>query len=842
MKRLMMCILILVMAWNVQAAPEEVSELDLKYDAQAQWDWMIGVFNDGKALGRTDRAWNKQAGIERGDEDPATVILRRTEALLDDIKNLGPTRDLAPLEARLADLKKEIAAAPKAEWGKGKIQAPSNKTIMEKNGKIVTNKDARYPLFEKVYMLQREIAFANPLLNFDQVLFIKRNPAAYSHMVDQYFGIAQHPGGGLYILDGAFTDKVKVRDVLANAKVENGRLKGQSLEPGSFLSPDLSYDGNKILFAFSEIKEIWLNEDKKWKYQDTDWSETNCYHVFEVNADGSNLRMLTDGIWNDFDPCYLPNGRICFTSERRGGQGRCHPGRMCPTYVIHSMLPDGSDIVPLSYFETNEWSPSVNNQGEIVYSRWDYVDRGVTAGEYPWITKADGRDARAIHGNYDKARLAQTEFDAVAVPDSSKYIGTLSMHHNQSYGSFSIFDGSVWDYENENQAVQYFTPEVSGGHSDGAFATAWPLNENYVLGVFSPLAPGYWNGLPKHDPPYVTPVKHGIYVIDAFGNKILVYRDKDISSLSPIPFRARKMPPRMPHMTKYAYPPDMQDQKAEPDAMSTVAVMDVYQSLFPWPEEREVKSLRVVQLYPKPTIGQSNPRIGYATMMNARKSLGTVPIEADGSVHFKMPPKIPVYFQALDANGLAIQSMKSAVYTHPGELLSCQGCHEPKTEPATKGAKIPKAMERAPSELKPDINGDEPIIFARLVQPVLDAKCVECHAKNEKAPDLSSKTKYPWSLAYKSLEPFAWYVSGRGPKTDKYCWDAGTRSIPGENGAYVSKLYAMLTKGSHKDKVKLSGEEMAKLTLWMDLNSPFFGAYDQTREQADGELVIPPLQ
>ncbi len=843
---LMMTILALVLPLGAQDI--EVHDLDLEYDAQQQWNWLVVNFNNANGIyGRTKRAWNKEAGMSRGDNDPVDIILRRTQALLEDIKAMGPTKDLVPLEEKLAALKKEIAAAPKAEWAKGKRLMPGKRDIKEENADIVKNKDARFPLFKKVYMLQREIAFANPLLDFDKILFIKRNPAAYSHMVDQYFGIAQHPGGGLYVLEDAFTDTVKVRNVLANSTVENGRLKGKKLVPGSFLTPEMSYDGETIIFAFTELEKIWTKEDDgkfKWSYQRSDWTPQTTFHVFTVNADGSNLRMLTDGPFNDFDPCFIPNGRIAFISERRGGQGRCHPGRMCTSYVLHSMLPDGTDIVPLSYHETNEWSPTINNQGEIVYSRWDYVDRDVTAGEYPWVTKPDGRDARAIHGNYSQARFGQTEFDAMAIPNTdSLYVATVSMHHNQSYGSFALFDASVWDYVDEERALKYFTPDVSGRHGDGIYATPWPLGENYVLGVFSPLAPGYWNGHDRKDgPPYETPVKHGVYLIDAFGNKILLYRDKNISTHNPMPFRSRPTPPRIPHMTAYAYPPDMQDSEEQPDAMSRVAVMDVYQSLFEWPEERKIESLRIVQLYPKPTIGQDRPHIGYASMMNARKSLGTVPVEEDGSVHFIMPPKIPVYFQALDKDGLAIQSMKSAVYTHPGEMLSCQGCHEPRNEqPAGKQAKMPMAMKRQPSELQPDINGDDPIIFARLVQPVLDAKCVECHTKHEKAPGLGSKTRrsWSWSEAYKNLEPYAWYVSGR---KDKYDWDAGKRSVPGQNGAYVSKLYKMLTTGSHKDKVKLTEKEMDRLTLWMDLNSPYFGAYRDTGDQSQAELVIPVLE
>ena len=161
-----------------------------------------------------------------------------------------------------------------------------------------------------------------------------------------------------------------------------GRLKGTKLENGSFLSPDLSYDGKQIVFAYVECEG-----DKEHRYH-TDpsrghWAVGRSYHIFKVNVDGTGLEQLTDGTGNDFDPCWLPNGRIAFITERRGGYLRC--GRVCPTYTLYDMNPDGTEILCLSPHETNEWHPSVTHDGMIVYTRWDYVDRhGCTA--LPWLT------------------------------------------------------------------------------------------------------------------------------------------------------------------------------------------------------------------------------------------------------------------------------------------------------------------------------------------------------------------------------------------------------------------------------------------------------------------------
>ena len=145
------------------------------------------------------------------------------------------------------------------------------------------------------------------------------------------------------------------------------------------------------------------------------WAEGRCYHVFSVNVDGSDLRQLTDGTWNDFDPCWLPNGRIAFISERRGGYLRC--GRVCPNYTLFDMAADGSDINCLSFHETNEWHPSVTNEGLLLWTRWDYVDRHGCTAHMPWVTTLDGRDPRAVHGNFStRSARPDMEVDCRAIP------------------------------------------------------------------------------------------------------------------------------------------------------------------------------------------------------------------------------------------------------------------------------------------------------------------------------------------------------------------------------------------------------------------------------------------
>ena len=273
-----------------------------------------------------------------------------------------------------------------------------------------------------------------------------------------------------------------------------------------------------------------------------------------------------------------------------------------------------------------------------------------------------------------------------------------------------------------------------------------------------------------------------------------------------------------------------EDKAYEP---AVVSIMNIYESRHAWPEGTKIKELRIIQVLPKSNPGRNNPAIGYGTEKNARQVLGTVPVEEDGSVSFYLRPYIPVFFQALDEEGKAVQSMRSEVYVAPKETLSCVGCHENRKQtPANQ--RVVKAMRRAPSTIRPEMDGSAPFNYVRLVQPVLDRHCVSCHTSDKSPINLSGKIdKDKWSPSYRTLKPYAFYYDGGGSFTE-------SKTYPGKFGAMGSKLYPMLKKGH--GKVKLTPEEMRCLTLWLDCNSDFYGTYENLEEQQKGEIIHPILE
>lgn len=807
------------------AEADDPPGLDLTDDYRRQYEQLVVDMADRDWCRRVaEQVAHRASLIEDSDRDPADVVIRRTAALLDHLRGLAP----AAFADRATDLESLRRAAGETP---------------------VTDGPARYALYERACRLRRRIALANPLLDFDSILFLgKHRPMRGDHhMVDQYYAFNARPGGGVFVLEDAFGDRPCVRDLLENTKVEQGRLAGRTLDGGAFNTLDLDFDGRTVVFAWSECGTVPADaswRDQPWPKEEAIarrrayyyWSPQTTFHIFRATVDGTALTQLTDGPQNDIDPCFLPSGRIVFVSERRGGFLRCGDNRPNPVYTLHGMMADGSDIIPLSAHETQEWNPSVNEQGMIAYTRWDYVDRDTDGGHHLWTCHPDGRDPRSPHGNYPRKREIRPwmEVGIRAVPGSNRYVAVAAPHHGYAYGSLVLIDPSIEDDGGMSQ-VRRITPEAHFPESESApglphpvgkhrprgelYGTPWPLDEAFHLCVYDSEQQRY-----------------GLYLVDHFGIKELLWRDPSIASLDPIPLRPRRRPPVIPIATTQA----RADQDVGHQRPAVVSVLNAYEAASRWPDETKIASLRIVQLFPKATYAMNRPMVGKAPQSLARGVVGTVPVEADGSAHFEAPVGVPIYFQALDERGLAIQSMRSATYLHTGEHLSCVGCHENRHAAPATPTSLPIAMRRPPSKPTPEVPNTFPIVFPQLVQPVLDRHCVTCHREQatQGAPDLTGEPAdhHAWSRSFVSLLPFAWgHDGGNGIIAVN-----GMRSTPGAIGARASRLLALLENGHHG--VNLSDEDLRRITVWLDCNSNFFGDYVELEKQRDGGVVTPALR
>ncbi len=773
-------------------------------------------------------ALRRDSLISGRDSSPLDVVLRRTGALASHLSREHPALDLDAELTALAELR--TANTPTLDA----------RTQMR--------------LFEQACELRKRMAFRNPLLrDIERILFLKRHKQTRGnrHMIDQYLGFNAREGGGVFVLEAPFTDEPRVTDLLTERRVEHGRLAGQSISGrGSFISLDLDYDADTLLFAWTEAShtippgasfehQYW--EEENWKKLGSNayyhYRPDSTFHLFAAGVHDRSLRQLTDGRWNEFDPCFLPNGRIVFVSERSEGGIRCGSRPLVST-TLHGMMRDGSDIIPLSHHDTNEWHPSVDNDGMIVYTRWDYVDRDSDIAHHVWRCFPDGRDPRSQHGNYPEVREARPwmEMSIRAIPNSRRLVATAAPHHGEAYGSFVLIDERIPDDRAVSQ-IRRLTPEYHFPESESApgvphpptrgkhrprgecFGTAWPLSEDFYLCVFDAAQRNY-----------------GICLLDSFGNNVRVYADPQIAALDPIPLRPRPRPPRIPVNTTQA----RADRTANTASKSLLFIADATDTDLALPENTPIRELRIINVFPKSNAVLDQPRIGVAAQSLARGVLGTVPVEPDGSVYCEIPHGVGLYFQLLDEHGAAIQTMRSITYAHQGETLSCVGCHEHKHR-APEPGKGPAAMalQRAPSQIRREAPGSYPLTFPRLVQPVLDRHCTACHAKQPKAPSLAGNRfgQHGWSEAALTLRKVAWGKAGgngSGLRTNRTSY-----SVPGQVGARAARLYTMLKAGHQK--VTLPPADMRRLILWLDANSCFYGAYTGAAAQAQGRIVPPKL-
>jgi len=753
------------------------------------------------------------------DVDPLGVVLRRTKALLAYFDQHFPDLDLARFYAAV-------------------------ETLAAESDKSLGDSQRRLDLYYVACAVRRQISLTNPLLDFDRVLFVARGNDTRDiwshgglgegrHFVTQYFAFASLPGGGIYAIED-FKGKPVVKDILQGRPIANGPFERRRIENGVYLSPELSFDAKRLLFAWSPVT--------RWQMR---WDEDTVWHVYETDLEGGRVQQLTFGPYNDFDPCYLPNGRIAFISERRGGYTRCFdaiwPNR---NFVLHSMKSDGSDIIPLSWFETCEWQPSLANDGRIVYTRWDYVDRDFGQGQNLWLCYPDGRDPRAPHGNYPAPFYVPAEqegtirdgrrgrpfceFNIRAVPGSQKYVACAAPQHGLTFGSLVLIDMTAGPDDGHMSQVRRLTPYQAFPESEGpAFSsvnaqrwgTPWPLSDDF----------------------YLCNHMSGIYLLDRFGNSVVVcekelipgwerllwlnYRqgDNGFRLIDPIPVKTRPKPPAIPAMTN-------QGESARPgEPKATISIINVYDADLPLPGGVEIKWLRIVQHLVKSNSQQDDPCVGFGVNNSAKMALGIAPVEKDGSVYCEAPVGKLLMFQLLDKDYRAVHSMRSAAYVHPGEQLSCIGCHERPTAPQKEYA-MPLALRRRPSQLEPEVGGIEPITYYRTVKPVFERSCIPCHEREQKGPR---------RMRYALLQDYIWYYYGGGTNDVRLAEIGGSRTMPGKFGSYNCRMGRALMDSNHRGKIP--EEDFRRVALWLDNGSPRYGACHSTDEQEAGELVWPKL-
>ncbi|MFV2066876.1 MAG: hypothetical protein ACC645_07815 [Pirellulales bacterium] len=673
-------------------------------------------------------------------------------------------------------------------------------------------------LFARAVALRRRIIFSHPLLDFDRLLLTKRPPPALSAPGDNYYGLNNGTGPGLVILDQWKTDRPS----------ETLLLEGK-LPPGCAMHPDLSFDGKRVVFAYADHTP----PRERWQF-----------FLYEIQVDGTGLRQITGTdddplagaggrmtvLCEDYDPCYLPDGGLAFISTRNQGGVRCHNGgRYCPTYLLYRCDADGSNIRQISFGEANEWDPTVMPDGRILWTRWDYINRPVIPTLGLWTIRPDGAAAGHYFGNYtpNPCRICQPR----PIPGSHKIVATTAGHHTMHAGSLIRVDRQI--AEDGLEAITRLTPEAtfpeSEAHSPVSFSTPYPLSEDLFLAAFCPDPyPATMAHRPRHN-------GYGIYLVDTLGGRELIYRDPEISCFAPLPVRPRPMPP----VLSSPVPGEASLAKG------VFHLQDVYQGMQGVPRGT-IRRIRVNELIPQPT--QRVPYSSHVRFEVLKRVVGTVPVDESGSATFEAPAGVPLQFQALDQNGMAVMTMRTFSHLQPGEQASCVGCHEPRTS-------TPE-MQRSPAggqvlKLKPPVGPQDQggFSFVKTVQPVLDRYCIRCHGLEETAGEMNllgtiDATEQKIANTFQQLLPSTAYASltrdGRLVKIAQYGGETWY-SRPKDYFAFGGTLAEMLLEGH--ENVELDPESRQRIFDWLDLNAPLYGTYSWNKDEwrrpdPKGETVL----
>ena len=645
--------------------------------------------------------------------------------------------------------------------------------------------------------LRREALLANPLLDFNELLLVRRGVRSPS------LGLPRNWQSNSSLPKSGFDDQIEILSPIH----PDGQTKTIYRPDGGRFTGDLDlhFDGTKMLFSMP--------------------GKHNHWQIFEmnvdgtVNSDGTVLRELT-GEQPDvdcYDACYLPDGRIMFTSTA------CFIGVPCVygnahVSVLYVMDADGKNIRQLCFDQEHDWCPTILNNGRVLYSRWEYTDTPHSNTRLLFHMNPDGTGQMEFYGS--NSYWPNSVFYARAVPNHpTKVMGIVGGHHdNPRMGELVIFDPQVGRREADGAVhrIPERNKKVEAIIADGLTKSSWPkflhpspLSEKYAIVACKPTSRSLW----------------GIYLVDVFDNMVLIKETPGYALMEPIPLRATPRPPVIPDKV------DLTSKEG------LVYIPDIYagNGLKGIPRGK-VKALRLFTYhFSYQNMGGLLGVIGMDGPWDIKRVVGTVPVHEDGSAKFRVPANMALSLQPLDEEGKAMQLMRSWMTAMPGEVVSCTGCHE--SQNSAPIVKQTLAGNRDPATIKPWYGPIRGFSYPREVQPVIDRHCIGCH-DGEPRPDGSEianlrgdvkitdwKSVTPgnggahagkFSVGYAELHRF---VRRPGIESDYHMLE------PMEYHADTTQLVQMLKKGHHG--VKLDAEAWDRLVTWIDLNCPYHGTWGE---------------
>jgi hypothetical protein len=649
-------------------------------------------------------------------------------------------------------------------------------------------------------------------------------------------------GGSHYAYTEGLSDAQRERHFVPGSELcllqfegTRGRVTTLLADPkGVIRDPAVSWDGRRILFS-------WKKDDRQ-----------DDYHLYEMQVATRTVRQLTFGLGvADYEGAYLPNGDIVFNSTRCIQTVDCWWTEVSNLYACDK---DGRALRRLSFDQVHVNYPQVLDDGRVIYTRWEYNDRGQIYVQGLFQMMPDGTGQTEFYGN--NSWFPTSLLHARGIPGTRKVVAIASGHHSGQMGKLCVVDPDQGRQENEGVtliAPVRDTPAVKVdvyGQDAPLWMTPWALNEREFLVSFSPLKePCKKAGRGG---------RFSLYTMDETGRRELLASAPDESCSQPVPLIVRSVPHVRPSLVDYRM------------TNGTYYMQNVYEGpgLKGIPKGA-AKALRVVALeYRVAGIGHNGNggEAGGALVStpisigngcwDPKRVLGTTPILEDGSAMFTVSARTPVYFQVLDASNQVIQTMRSWSVLQPSETFACVGCHENKNTAPPSGLYKTLAFVKGPQPLTLDSDLAGGFSFLRHIQPILDGQCIKCHdggktVRGGRIPSMTSSpvndpvAKRVWTASYVALTGVATQGDAlkfplRGKPGSLVNWvqaqSAPPMLAPYSCGAARSGLMSMLRKGH--GGAKLTAEQLDRIACWIDLGVPFCGNYLEAKAWSDAEKAL----
>ena len=647
-------------------------------------------------------------------------------------------------------------------------------------GNIYSGDEAVLVNAEKAVANKRAILLANPLLNGDKILTVR-------YQLGNRDRRAMAPELGTQSNNWSNQESARRKGFNADI-VELSNLRDE-VQIRTIYKPDNTS-------SIADLKLHWDGDRAMF----TQTMSDNRWNVFEVKLNNGDCKKLIDNPEPDlefYDGTYLPDGRIIANSNI-GYQGVPCVNGSDPVGNMVLYTPQSKNLRRLTFDQDANWNPVIMNNGRVMYTRWEYTDLTHYYTRIVMNMNPDGTEQKALYGS--GSMFPNSTFDVQPLPGyASAFVGIISGHHGVARsGRLILFDpakarkgaaGMLQEIPHRNRPI---VEEVKDRLVDGVwpqFIKPSPLNDTYFLVAAK---------LDKND-------LWGIYLVDKFDNVTCLHKMEGEGYISPIAVRKTVTPPAIPDRVKLD------------DKQATVFIQDIYEGegLKGIPRGT-VKSLRLhAYEYAYVQTQSDHNWHGIQSGWDIKRMLGTVPVEEDGSVIFKIPANTPVSIQPLDKDGVAVQWMRSWLTGQPGEIVSCVGCHEDQNQIV-----IPKrviASQKAPHALTPPEGGTRSFTFDLEVQPILDRACIACHNGEGKAFDLrgGKKDGKGYGTSYLNLHPYVHRQGGEGDMVVLY---------PYEYHPNTSELVRLLKKGHYN--VQLTDAEWRKIYNWIDYNAPDKGYFN----------------